>query len=1340
MNERDLFIAVLPIEDAAERAAYLDRACASAAALRQRVEALLAAFAQAGSFLQQPAVDPRATTDLSHRGPSSGSDPTEEAGTAIGPYKLLEQIGEGGMGTVWMAQQTEPVKRLVAVKLIKAGMDSKQVLARFEVERQALALMDHAHIARVLDGGTTSAGRPFFVMDLVKGVPITKYCDEHHLTLRERLELFLPVCQAVQHAHQKGIIHRDLKPSNVLVALYDGRPVPKVIDFGVAKAAGQPLTEKTLVTGFGALVGTLEYMSPEQAEINQLDIDTRSDIYALGVLLYELLTGTTPLEQKWVKEAGLLEALRIIREEETPRPSMRLSTAEGLPTIAANRGTEPKKLAALFRGELDWIVMKALEKDRNRRYETANGFAMDVQRYLADEPVQACPPSAGYRLGKFARRNKVAIAFTGLVLLILLSLTGGIGWNVRDRAARQAAVEQEVNLAFKEAEWLQEQAKWPEALSAAKRAEGLLAGGGNDKLRDRAQQLRKEVDMVLRLAEIRLLSSEWKDHKFNYESVDRAYALAFDSYGIDVTGLPAEEAAGRIRAWPGIAMALVAALDEWAIARRHIDKAGGEALTAVAEAAESDPWRRRVREAAKQEDKKALASLAVSPDLLRQPPTSLLMLAGTLRQLHGLREAPIDLLRRAQRQYPGDFFINYELAVALKHMGRPYRDEAISFYRAAVAARPMSSAALNDLGVALRNQGKLDEAIAICRKAIELDPKIANAHDNIGLALKSQGELDEAIVWFKKAIELDPKNAGAYGNLGNAFLDQGKLEVALDYYRKAIELDPKYAIAHNNVGLVYDRQRKLDEAIDWYRKSIALDPKYAIAYGNLGAALFKLGKLDDAIAACCKAIELDPEDAGAHNNLGTALSNQGKLDEAIAAYRKAIELDPKHAIAHHNLGDALHNRKKLDQAIAYYKKALELNPKHVAAYNGLGLALSDQKQLDGAIAYYRKAIEIDPRYAVAYTNLGNTLHAQNKLDEAVAAHRKAVELDPKYAIAHNNLGVALGEQKKWDEAVAAYRKAIDLDPKDTCAYSNLGAALFKLGKWDEAVAAHRKAIELDPKNANEYSNLGSALAMQGKLDDAIAALRKGIELDPKNATFHRNLGVALRHQNKADEAIAAFRKAIELHPKFIDAYDSLGAILCDVRGEYENAAACFRKAIELNPKDVIAHHNLGVALRGQRKLDEAIAAFRKAVELDPKGANFYSGLHQALNSLAWTLATDPVPARRDPGRAVRAAREAVQLNPQNGNYHNTLGTALYRAGDCKAAIATLDKSMELGEGGNSFDWFFLAMAHWQLGEKDKARQWYDRAVQWMDKNQPKNEELRRFRAEAAELLGLNKKK
>ncbi|HKB36645.1 MAG TPA: serine/threonine-protein kinase [Gemmataceae bacterium] len=340
LRTESLFWSALAITSPEERGRYLDQACGGDQQLRGRIEELLAAYPKVEGFLESAAPSSVATV------PELLS--SERPGALIGSYKLIQRLGEGGMGTVWMAQQTEPVKRLVAVKFIKAGMDSRQVIARFEVERQALALMDHPNIARVLEAGTTkgepggvSPGRPYFVMDLVKGMWITRYCDEYHLTPRQRLELFLPVCQAVQHAHQKGIIHRDLKPSNVLVALYDGKPVPKVIDFGVAKAVGQPLTDKTLVTGFGNIVGTLEYMSPEQVEVNQLDIDTRSDIYALGVLSYELLTGSPPFTRKEHEKAGMLEMLRVIREQEPTRPSAKLSTAEGLPTLAANRGMEP---------------------------------------------------------------------------------------------------------------------------------------------------------------------------------------------------------------------------------------------------------------------------------------------------------------------------------------------------------------------------------------------------------------------------------------------------------------------------------------------------------------------------------------------------------------------------------------------------------------------------------------------------------------------------------------------------------------------------------------------------------------------------------------------------------------------------------------------------------------------------------------------------------------------------------------------------------------------------------------------------------------------------------------
>jgi serine/threonine protein kinase/tetratricopeptide (TPR) repeat protein len=417
---------------ASERTAFLDEACGGDLALRRRIEILLQADDNPDSLLE---LKPAATSTMSSL--------SEAPGQVIGPYKLLEQIGEGGMGVVFMAEQHEPVRRRVALKLIKPGMDTRQFIARFEAERQALAVMDHPGIARVLDAGATDSGRPYFVMELVRGVPITTYCDENNLPVRERLELFASVCQAIQHAHTKGIIHRDIKPNNVLVTRQDGRPVVKVIDFGVAKAIGQQLTEKTLFTNFAQMIGTPLYMSPEQAEQSGVDIDTRSDIFSLGVLLYELLTGSTPVNEEQMKKAAFDEIRRIIREDEPQIPSLRISGSNTLPAIAAHRHIEPAGLSRLVRGELDWIVMKALEKDRDRRYETANAFVADLQHYLNDEPVRACPPSATYRFSKFARRNRVGILTAALVALALVLGTIASTWQaIRAERARTAEAEQ----------------------------------------------------------------------------------------------------------------------------------------------------------------------------------------------------------------------------------------------------------------------------------------------------------------------------------------------------------------------------------------------------------------------------------------------------------------------------------------------------------------------------------------------------------------------------------------------------------------------------------------------------------------------------------------------------------------------------------------------------------------------------------------------------------------------------------------------------------------------------------------------------------------------------------
>jgi tetratricopeptide (TPR) repeat protein len=423
----------IKITEPAEQKKFLDKACEGNESLRAEVESLLKAYAKSGDFLEIPAIDPNVTAQTNPL--------TEKPGTVIGRYKILEKISEGGMAVVYMAEQKLPVRRKVALKIIKLGMDTKEVIARFEAERQALALMDHPHIAKVFDAGTTDSGRPYFVMEMVRGISITDYCDQQKLPTRERLELFLQVCNAVQHAHQKGIIHRDLKPSNIMVTLHDGRHIAVVIDFGIAKATSQQLTEKTLFTRYAQMIDTPEYMSPEQAEMSRMDVDTRTDIYSLGVLLYELLTGTTPLASDTLRAAGYAEIQRLIRESQPPKPSTRLSSlGETLSSTALCRQTTPENLRKTLKGDLDWIVMKSLDKDRTRRYETAHALAEDIERHLRDEPVLAGPPSTVERCRKFVRRHRAMVGGAAVVLLVLL--LGIIGMAVfafkADRARDEA--------------------------------------------------------------------------------------------------------------------------------------------------------------------------------------------------------------------------------------------------------------------------------------------------------------------------------------------------------------------------------------------------------------------------------------------------------------------------------------------------------------------------------------------------------------------------------------------------------------------------------------------------------------------------------------------------------------------------------------------------------------------------------------------------------------------------------------------------------------------------------------------------------------------------------------
>jgi serine/threonine protein kinase/tetratricopeptide (TPR) repeat protein len=923
MTEETLFAAALEMKDPAERAAFLDQACGGDAALRARLEVLLRSHELLGDSPKQ--TDTPAETGDHTPNPSEAvtvhesesRPPTERTNNLIGPYRLEEKLGAGGMGVVWRAEQQEPVKRPVALKVIKAGLDSAHVLARFEAERQALALMDHPNIARVFDAGSTAEGRPYFVMELVRGVPITRFCDQEQLSPRERLELFIPVCQAVQHAHQKGIIHRDLKPSNVLVARYDGKPVPKVIDFGIAKAIHQKLGEFTIATEVGQIVGTLEYMAPEQAELNNLDIDTRADVYSLGVLLYELLTGSPPFSSKQLRDIAFTEMLRTIREVEPPKPSTRLSGSQELPNIAAKRKLEPRRLTKLVRGELDWIVMKCLEKERSRRYETANDLALDIERYLADEPVLAGPPSAAYRLRKFVRRYKGPVLAAALVLLTLVGgITGTTLGLLEARKQRAAADESAATARQAETEVRAVLTFFQDKVLAAARPREQEGGLGVD----------ASIQAAVDAAEPKIVVAFHDQPRVEAE-VRHALGLTYLYLGQAKKAIAQYERAVQLR-------------------KEHLGPDHPETLASMNNLAWAYQDAGRLQDAlptAKETLERRRATLGPDREETLDSMYKLALIYHESGQAEDALSLYQETLQLSREKFGPDHPLTLTLLNALglyyKQSGRfkdalPLYQEALDPRRATLGPdHPDTLLSLNNLAMAYKDSGRPQDAVPLLeevwqRKKDRLGPnhrETITTMNNLAEAYQAVGRLKDALPLFEQALAQRKADLGpdhrltliSMSDLVLAYRDAGRLPDAVKMGEETLKRrQATFGKEHletltsmNNLALVYEAAGRLKDAASLFAETLDLqiakrgpDHPYVLYTMNSLARTYRdLGWLDDALppaeTATAKARTQfgagDGRTLGFIENLAIIHGRRGQHDKAEPLLRESFAIRQK---------------------------------------------------------------------------------------------------------------------------------------------------------------------------------------------------------------------------------------------------------------------------------------------------------------------------------------------------------------------------------------------------------------------------------------------------------------
>jgi serine/threonine-protein kinase len=1050
-NIEEIFFAALELDDPDARSSFLDRACGDPE-VRRRVERLLARDAQAGGFLESPAAPPTVSVEPPSR--------SESPGTVIGLYKLMEQIGEGGMGVVYVAEQTKPVRRKVALKIIKPGMDTKQVIARFEAERQALAMMDHPNIAKVHDGGTTPSGRPYFVMELVRGIPITEYCDRERLSIPERLELFVLVCRAVQHAHQKGIIHRDLKPSNILVTLIDGAAVPKVIDFGVAKATGASLTDRTLYTAFQQFIGTPLYMSPEQADLSGMDVDTRSDIYSLGVLLYELLTGATPFDEDTFRTAAFDELRRIIREQEPPKPSTRLSSLGATrANVSANRKADARQLHRAVRGELDWIVMKALEKDRRRRYETANDFAADVMRFLTDQPVEACPASAWYRLRKFASRNRRRLA-TAAVLVVSGLIIGGVLLAVQlQKVGRVRELSQDVRQALAGARTAIEARDSTLAGQRVAEAQGRLGAEAASlpALAAAIDTIRSEIDA--RQAEAARFSEFLK-----------ATGDAQDRVSDGVLG-------GQHDAEKALGLYAIMTEKDW-LSRLESSYLTADQKQQVRETAYATlltladfyvRWRRTEPR-----------SIARSLDLLQraqdfhQPTRAFYFVRAQCRRAQGNSAAAVEddkQFKAAHARTAWDYYLPGHSAAWAGDL-----DEAIRSYQAALRLQPNHYNSLYYLAIRLGTDkvNRWPEAIAYFTACIALRPDSFGACISRGNCLMHLGDLDGAKADFEAAQALaknDLNREEAMGLLGGVHLARQEYSKAEPLLLRGLEAERRgkgeehsdTLRSMNTLAFLYAQQGKLDKAEPLHLQALEVSrrvqgeehPDTLAFMDNLGWLYWKQGQYAKAEPLRVRVLEVNRRVLGQEhsetlmnmNNLAMVYAGEGKFAEAQALQVRALEIARRVLGQGHgstlnlmyNLGVIYRDAGRMPQAIELFEqvRAEALKQPGFPADDPLGVSAAlawiyeEAGQFAKAEPVYREALErLRHRHEEASSDWANlrVFHAyslvkQQRYAEAETLLRECLKFREHYEPddwttfnTKSVLGGSLLGQKKYVEA------------------------------------------------------------------------------------------------------------------------------------------------------------------------------------------------------------------------------------------------------------------------------------------------------------------------------------